>query len=160
MSLPDFFNTGLSAAVDAANGNDAVNFIISPRVVDSASNKPLEGATIQITDKFGKARLVNGNVIGRKSMANGSFTMPIALPFSYIKVTYVGYAPSIQPANKYKAGGTIFLDSNTGNLKEVTIKGTRPKINTTGKKKTNWTPWIIGAAIIVISGIIYLIKKR
>lgn len=97
-------------------------FTLETSVNDALTGQPLVGATVVLTDSTGTPIKVNGNVIGRKTDANGEFIMPINANNAYVTVSYLGYSKITAPATQFQYASIVLMPA-TNNLQEIVIKG-------------------------------------
>ncbi len=102
---------------------------VSGTIWDSASNTPIEQATVQIISLPDSA-YVNGNV----SLTDGKFSLPSVSPGRYLlKVSFVGYAAQWKvlelSADKPQFNvGRISLSSDAVLLKEAVVTAAVPQV--------------------------------
>ncbi|MBC8033740.1 MAG: TonB-dependent receptor, partial [Chitinophagaceae bacterium] len=95
---------------------------IKGTVLDKASEKPLEGATISI----------EGNAAGTTSDANGKFTLRnVPIGRQKVIITYKGYKPILIPEVLVTSGKEVILDAaleqSIAELGEVTVSASKVK---------------------------------
>lgn len=95
---------------------------ITGTVIDSASQKPVDYATVSVLDQ------ATGKIIsGSMADANGQFTIGRLAAGTYqLKITFVGYIDKLVPNLQVGEGatlkaGNVMLRSNTKALKEVVV---------------------------------------
>ncbi|HEY1024703.1 MAG TPA: carboxypeptidase regulatory-like domain-containing protein, partial [Sphingobacteriaceae bacterium] len=98
---------------------------ISGKVIDSASHKPLDYATVVLKDA---KRISVKSVLTR---SDGAFTLTGVRPGSYVlTIVSVGYRPAILPVNLTESFnlGTVAVKAVSEKLKEVVVTADRPLI--------------------------------
>lgn len=121
-TLFTFFAVACSFFVFAADNNE-VNSKITGIVIDSATSKPVEFASVALLDASGKA------IDGTMADENGKFTLNKVAPGSYkIKITFVGFddkeiSVKIDDKKDNTDLGKIIISPTAQVLKEVTIEG-------------------------------------
>lgn len=128
--------------------------IVQGKVISAEDGKPLEFATVAITDSAGKPIPVNGNFISRQTAADGSFNIPITLPDSFIRIGFVGFAPLVLKGTEAATKKEFVLGASTS-LSEVVI--TAKKTANTFWNKYKW--YIIGGAAVLALAVIYFATK-
>ena len=107
-------------------GGPSITGRISGTIIDSATKKPVDYATVSIFRSTGRSP-ITGVVTDEK----GSFKLDGIRPGLYkITISFIGYLSKTvdqvetTPSKPDKGLGTILLSPNTRNLKEVTVTGT------------------------------------
>ncbi|WP_066830256.1 TonB-dependent receptor domain-containing protein [Rufibacter ruber] len=109
---------------------------ITGRVLDSASTKPVEFATVTLTNTSTQ-KPVDGTITDGK----GQFSFGNVAPGTYsLSISYLGYASTtlpaftLSPAQPEKTFASIPLQANTTKLQEVMVVAQKPLIEDKGDK--------------------------